>query len=64
MDPARPRAQAIAIRGQHIVAVGADGGKLADLVLFSRNLMEIPAADIPSAEVLLTLVGGQIVYRR
>lgn len=39
-------------------------GKLADLVLFSKNLMEIPAADIPSAEVLLTLVGGKIVYRR
>jgi predicted amidohydrolase YtcJ len=39
-------------------------GKLADLVLFSKNLMEIPAADIPSAEVLLTFVGGKIVYRR
>jgi predicted amidohydrolase YtcJ len=38
-------------------------GKLADVVLFSKNLMEIPANDIPSAEVLLTLVGGKIVYR-
>jgi predicted amidohydrolase YtcJ len=39
-------------------------GKLADLVLFSKNLMEIPPNDIPTAEVLLTVVGGKIVYQR
>jgi len=39
-------------------------GKLADVVLFSRNLMEIPPNDIPAAEVLLTVVGGKIVYER
>jgi len=39
-------------------------GKLADLVVFSKNLMEITANDIPTAEVLLTMVGGKIVYRR
>lgn len=37
-------------------------GKLADVVLFSRNLLEIPANDIPSAQVLLTVVGGKVVY--
>jgi predicted amidohydrolase YtcJ len=39
-------------------------GKLADLVLFSKNLMEIPPNDIPTAEVMLTVVGGKIVYQR
>jgi predicted amidohydrolase YtcJ len=38
-------------------------GKLADVVLFTKNLMEISANDIPSAKVVLTMVGGKIVYR-
>jgi predicted amidohydrolase YtcJ len=38
-------------------------GKLADVVLFSENLMEISPNDIPGAKVLLTLVGGKIVHR-
>jgi predicted amidohydrolase YtcJ len=33
-------------------------------VLFSKNLLEIPPNDIPTAEVLLTVVGGKVVYRR
>lgn len=39
-------------------------GKLADVVLFSKNLLQIPADDIPTAQVLLTVVGGKIVYQR
>lgn len=39
-------------------------GKLADVVLFSKNLLQIPANDIPTAQVLLTVVGGRIVYQR
>ena len=39
-------------------------GKFADVVLFSKNLLEIPPNDIPTAEVLLTVVGGKVVYRR
>ncbi len=39
-------------------------GKLADMVLFSKNLVEIAADEIPTTKVLLTLVGGKIVYRR
>lgn len=38
-------------------------GKLADLVLFSRNFIEGPANDIPQARVLVTWVGGKAVYR-
>ena len=37
-------------------------GKRADLVLFSINFLESPAAVLPDTRVLLTLVGGRIVY--
>jgi len=39
-------------------------GKLADVVLFSKNLMEVAPSDIPTAEVLMTIVGGKVVYQR
>jgi hypothetical protein len=38
-------------------------GKLADLVVLSRDLFAIPAREIHTAKVLLTLVGGREVYR-
>ncbi len=39
-------------------------GKRADLVVFGSDPMTVPAADIPKAAVDLTLVDGQVVYRR
>jgi hypothetical protein len=39
-------------------------GKLADLTVLSKNLLKIPPREIPGAEVLYTVVGGRIVYRR
>lgn len=41
-----------------------EAGKYADLTLFSKNLLEIPANEIQTAEVLLTLVGGKVAYSR
>ncbi|MEP7345521.1 MAG: amidohydrolase [Gemmatimonadaceae bacterium] len=38
-------------------------GKLADLVVVDRDLFKIPAAQIKEAKVVLTMVGGRIVYR-
>jgi predicted amidohydrolase YtcJ len=38
-------------------------GKLADLVVFSDNFIEGPAARIADAHVLMTFVGGALVYR-
>ena len=38
-------------------------GKAADLVVFDRNLFEIPASEIDNAKVLLTLFEGKEVYR-
>jgi predicted amidohydrolase YtcJ len=37
-------------------------GKLADMVVLSRNLLDIPAETIPGTAVLKTIMGGRIVY--
>jgi predicted amidohydrolase YtcJ len=37
-------------------------GKLADLVVLSRDLFTIAPDEIPSVEILYTIVGGKIVY--
>lgn len=37
-------------------------GKLADLVVLSRNLLEIPPHEILDTKVVYTLVGGKIAY--
>jgi len=39
-------------------------GKLADLAVLSKNLLRIDAREILTTEVLYTIVGGKIVYRR
>lgn len=39
-----------------------ESGKLADLVILSDNIMEIPLDRIPETKVLATLVGGRPVY--
>jgi len=38
-------------------------GARADLVLLDRDLTAIPPTDIPNARVLVTVAGGQVVYR-
>jgi predicted amidohydrolase YtcJ len=39
-------------------------GKRADLVVFARDPMKVPEAEIPRAEIDYTLVDGQVVYER
>lgn len=39
-------------------------GKLADLVILDRDITQIPQAEIRDTQVVLTVVGGRIVYRR
>src|SRR3712207_491072 len=39
-------------------------GKLADLVVRSEEIMRVPEAEIPSARVDMTILGGQVRYRR
>jgi predicted amidohydrolase YtcJ len=38
-------------------------GKLADLVVISKDYLRCPVDDIKDIEALLTVVGGQVVYR-
>ncbi len=37
-------------------------GKLADLIVLDRNVLEIPAEEIAEVQVLQTVVGGRVVY--
>jgi len=39
-------------------------GKLADVVVLSRDILTVPEEQIPDAEVLYTIVGGEVLYRR
>jgi predicted amidohydrolase YtcJ len=38
-------------------------GKLADLIVLDRDIFDISAQDIPDTQVLLNILGGQVVYR-
>ena len=39
-------------------------GKLADLTVLDQDLTTVPEAEILNTEVLLTIVGGEVVYQR
>jgi len=39
-------------------------GKLADLVVLDRDILTIPAMEIKDIQVLMTMVGGEIVYEQ
>lgn len=39
-------------------------GKLADIVVLSRDIMKVPEDEIPGTEVLYTIVDGRIAYKK
>lgn len=39
-------------------------GKLADITVLSKDILTIPEAEIPSTEVVYTIVGGKVRYRK
>jgi hypothetical protein len=39
-------------------------GKLADITVLSKDILTIPEDEIPTAEVLYTIVGGKILYQK
>ena len=39
-------------------------GKLADVVELSRDILTVPKDEIPATEIVYTIVGGEVVYRR
>jgi predicted amidohydrolase YtcJ len=52
-----------AIAGRREKTEGSlEAGKLADLIVLSQNLFEIPANQTGKTEVVLTMVGGRVVY--
>lgn len=38
-------------------------GKLADVTVLSKNILAIPEEEIPTTRVVMTIVGGEVVYR-
>ena len=39
-------------------------GKLADIVVLDRDILQVPDAELPDAQVDLTIVGGVVRYAR
>lgn len=39
-------------------------GRLADLAILSQDILEVPVDQLPATESILTMVGGEIVYRK
>jgi hypothetical protein len=39
-------------------------GKLADVTVFSKDIMTCPEDEIPTATVAYTIVGGKILYKK
>jgi len=39
-------------------------GKLGDVTVLSKDIMTIPEDEIPTAEVMYTIVGGKVAYRK
>lgn len=40
-----------------------EAGKAADFTVFSMDIMTVPAEEIPKARAIMTVIGGEIVYR-
>ena len=39
-------------------------GKLADLTVFSKDIMTVPSEEILNAEIIMTVVNGKVVFQR
>ena len=39
-------------------------GKLADITVLSKNILAVPEEEIPSTEVVYTIVGERVMYQR
>jgi predicted amidohydrolase YtcJ len=46
----------------HLNAGSIERGKLADLIVLDRNVMTIPQTDIENTNVLMTVLGGEVVW--
>jgi predicted amidohydrolase YtcJ len=39
-------------------------GKLADITVLTKDIMTVPRREILNTEVLYTIIGGEVVYRK
>ena len=39
-------------------------GKYADVVVLSKDILNVPEAEIPSTQVKYTIVGGKVKFRQ
>ncbi|HEX8041412.1 MAG TPA: amidohydrolase [Chryseosolibacter sp.] len=49
---------------QEQVVGSIEAGKYADFTVFSKDLMTVPESELLSTEVVMTIVGGKVVYRK
>ena len=52
------------VAGKQHVQGSITPGKWADMILLSRNIFEVPPAEIAETDVELTVFGGEVVYRK
>jgi len=50
------------LRGDELGSLEA--GKLADMIVIDRDYLSIPVDEIPNITVLMTLLGGKVVYNK
>jgi predicted amidohydrolase YtcJ len=65
VDDARPTAEALAVAGRRIIAVGTRSdvaGKYADMVVLSADPRAVPPEQIADLEVRATYLAGRQVY--
>jgi predicted amidohydrolase YtcJ len=73
-EPAEKMSRAQALRSYTLdAAYGAfeekikgsiERGKLADFTIFSQDIMTIPENELLKAEVLMTIIGGKVMYEK
>jgi len=62
VDSRRSARRAVAHAEQELGSI--ELGKYGDLLLIDRDVMTVEPARIPGTSVLLTVIGGEIVYER
>jgi predicted amidohydrolase YtcJ len=50
--------------GEETIKGTLEPGKLADLVVLDRDPFQVPPEELKDIQVLMTMVGGEIVYER
>lgn len=55
-------AGAAGAKGEESLKGSIEPGKLADFVVISRDIRNIPPAEIRGLQVLQTILGGRVVY--